>query len=89
MDIWGPALVSSIGVRSYFMTFIDSRKVSVYFIRHKLEVFDVVKRWKAVEDNKINMKVKKLWCDNGGEYENSKFKSFVIKMELNKRRLCQ
>jgi hypothetical protein len=44
-DVWGPASVSSIGGKSYFVTFIDdsTRKVWVYFLRHKSEVFDVFK----------------------------------------------
>ena len=37
IDVWGPALVLAIRGRSYFVTFIDdhSRKVLVYFMRHK------------------------------------------------------
>jgi Integrase core domain. len=45
-DVWGPAPVSSIGGKSYFVTFIDdhSRKVWVYFLRQKSEVYDVFKK---------------------------------------------
>jgi len=34
IDVWGPASVSSIGGKHYFVTFIDdhSRKVWVYFL---------------------------------------------------------
>ena len=33
--------------------------------------------------NEIGMRVKKLWSDNGWEYEDFGFKKFFMKMELN------
>ena len=40
-DVWGPSLGSSIGGARYYVTFIDyfSRKVRVYFLKQKSEVF--------------------------------------------------
>lgn len=75
-DVWGPAAVSSIGGKSYFVTFIDdhSRKVWVYFLRHKSEVFEVFKKWKAMVENETGLRIKKLRSDNGGEYEDMAFK---------------
>ncbi|KAK0593237.1 hypothetical protein LWI29_033337 [Acer saccharum] len=77
-DVWGPASVSSTGGKQYFVTFIDdhSRKVWVYFLKHKSEVFDAFKRWKARVENETGLKIKKLHSDNGGEYEDSEFKRF-------------
>ena len=48
-DVWGPTSVSSTKGKQYFVTFIDdhSRKVWVYFLRHKFEVFEASKRWKG------------------------------------------
>jgi hypothetical protein len=53
------------------VTFIDdhSKKVWVYFLRQKSEVYEVFKKWKAMVENKTGLKVKKLRSDNGGEYE--------------------
>ena len=78
IDVWGPALVSAIRRRSYFVTFIDdhSRKVLVYFMRHKFEVFNIFKRWKAMVENETSMRIKKLWSDNGWEYKDFEFKKF-------------
>ncbi|KAK0593076.1 hypothetical protein LWI29_030396 [Acer saccharum] len=72
-DVWGPASVSSTGGKQYFITFIDdhSRKVWVYFLKHKFEVFDAFKRWKARVENETGLKIKKLHSDNGGEYKDS------------------
>lgn len=86
-DVWGPTTVPSIGGKHYFVTFIDdhSRKVWVYFLKHKSEVFEAFKRWKAMVENETSLKIKKLRTDNGGEYEDTKFKKFCyehgIRME--------
>ncbi|KAK2378762.1 putative mitochondrial protein [Trifolium repens] len=86
-DVWGPTTVSSIGGKNYFVTFIDdhSRKVWIYFLKHKSEVFDAFKKWKAMVENETGLKIKKLRTDNGGEYEDTKFKKFCyengIRME--------
>ncbi len=74
----GPASVSSIGGKQYFVTFIDdhSRKVWVYFLRHKFDVFEAFKKWKAMVENETGLKIKKLCSDNGGEYEDNEFKKF-------------
>lgn len=42
-NVWGPSLIASHGGSTYFVSFIDdySRKVWVYFMKHKFEVFNV------------------------------------------------
>ena len=44
-DVWGPSLVASIRGATYYVTFIDdfSRKVWVYFLKKKSEVFQKFK----------------------------------------------
>ena len=48
-DVCGPLQVESIGGSRYFVTFVDdySRCVSVYFIKHKAEVFEKFKLFEA------------------------------------------
>ncbi len=48
-DVWGPAPISARGGARYFLTFIDdfSRKVWVYLIRKKSELFARFKSWRA------------------------------------------
>ena len=55
IDTWGSSPVSSIGGSLYYITFIDdsTRKVWVYFLKKKLEVCDVFRKWKAMGDAKI------------------------------------
>ena len=77
-DVWGPSPVSSFGGSRFYVTFIDdfSRKVWVYFLKHKSDVFATFKKWKAELENRTGLKVKCLRSDNGGEYDKSDFNAF-------------
>ena len=79
-DVWGPTIVSSLGGSSYFVTFIDdhSRKVCVYYMKHKSEVFEIFRRWKAMVENETDLKVKCLRADNGREYELGSSRSSML-----------
>eukprot|EP00268_Persea_americana_P021408 TRINITY_DN21352_c0_g6_i1.p2 TRINITY_DN21352_c0_g6~~TRINITY_DN21352_c0_g6_i1.p2 ORF type:complete len:105 (-),score=8.32 TRINITY_DN21352_c0_g6_i1:815-1129(-) len=48
-DLWGPSRVPSLGGGRYMLTFIDyySKKVWVYILKHKDEVFVQFKQWKT------------------------------------------
>ncbi|KAK2968665.1 hypothetical protein RJ640_004024 [Escallonia rubra] len=48
-DVWGPIKHVANGGAHYFVAFIGdfSKKVYVYFMKHKSEVFNVFKQWKA------------------------------------------
>ena len=54
-DVWGPAQVSSLGGSHYYVTFIDdaTRKVQIYFLRQKSDVFQIFKKWKCLVENEI------------------------------------
>ena len=77
-DLWGPASVASRGGHLYFVSFTDdfSRKVWVYFMRHKSETFAKFKLWKTEVENQTRRKIKCLRSDNGTEYTDSKFQEF-------------
>jgi transposase InsO family protein len=77
-DVWGPSPVSSLGGSKYYVTFIDdfSRKVWVYFLKHKSDVFSIFKRWKTEVETETGLKIKCLRSDNGGEYDSAEFKKF-------------
>lgn len=86
-DVWGPSLVASFGSSRYYVKFIDdhSRKVWVYFLKHKSDVFNVFKIWKAMIETETDLKLKCLRSDNGGEYIDGGFKEYCatqgIRME--------
>lgn len=77
-DVWGPATVTSKGGSRYYVTFIDdhSRYAWIYFLKHKNEVFDTFKKWKAMVENRTEKKLKTLRSDNGTEYTDGAFKEF-------------
>lgn len=63
------------------MTLIDdfSRKVWVYFLRHKNETFPTFKKWKTLVETQTGRKVKKLRTDNGLEFCGGDFNEFCAK----------
>ena len=77
-DVWGPVDVMSKGGIRYFLTFVDdfSKKVWVYFLKHKSEVFSCFKTWCIRVENQTGRKIKVLQTDNGTKFKNSDFDQF-------------
>ena len=88
-DVWGPAPVPSLGGSRYYVTFIDdsTRKVWVYFLKNKSDVFATFKIWKAMVELETSSKVKCLKSDNGGEYVDSDFKRYCAENEIKMMRM--
>lgn len=80
-DVCGPMQTASIGHARYLVTFIDdfSRKVFVYFIKNKSEVLDKFIEFKNRVENELNRKIKVLRSDNGKEYINKSFDTYLKK----------
>jgi hypothetical protein len=78
LDICGPMLHPSLGVASYFVTFIDDAmgKVWAYPTRTKDRVFTIFKDWLAMVKNQTDRKLKCLRSDNGGENKSDEFVQF-------------
>ncbi|GJW05230.1 retrotransposon protein, putative, ty1-copia subclass [Tanacetum coccineum] len=74
-DLWGPSRVESMSGFRYFLSIVDdySRRVWVYFLRHKNEVFSKFKEWKQLVENQTGGKLKKLQTDNCLEFCNQEF----------------
>jgi hypothetical protein len=68
----------SIGGSFYFLTFIDdfSRKIWIYFLRHKSETFEKFKEFKAEAEKQSGKYIKVLRSDGGGEYNSDEFANF-------------
>ena len=60
------------------MSLIDdySRRVWVYVLKHKDQVFGKFREWKSLVENQTGLKVKKLRTDNGLEFCNQEFDSY-------------
>lgn len=80
-DLCGPMEVPSLAGSRYFLLFEDdcTRYSFVYFIKNKDEVIDCFKEYKELVENQTNMNIKGLRTDNGGEFCNKQFDSFLVK----------
>lgn len=78
-DLCGPMEETSLGGMKYFITFIDdyTRRVHVYILKDKLSVLEVFKDYKSKVENEIGNKIKVVRSDNGKEYCNKEFDSFL------------
>lgn len=79
MDVWGPSPVKSLGGNRYFLSIIDdyTRKVVVYILKQKSEVFDCFKKYLAMVERDRNIKLKCVRTDNGMEFCHKEFESFL------------
>ncbi|KAM2961184.1 hypothetical protein FF1_030791 [Malus domestica] len=86
-DICGPMQTTTTAGNRYFLTFIDdcTRMCWIYFLRHKSEVLNVFKRFKATVELQSGYKLKKLRSDRGGEYTSMEFNRFVEDVGLERQ----
>ena len=77
-DVWDPAPVKSSNDFQYYVLFVDaySKFTWLYLLKHKSDVLEVFKFFKAFVENQLNSKIKILKSDNGGEYTSNAFKHF-------------
>ena len=77
-DVCGPMQVNSYGGNQYFVTFIDdfSRKLWIYLIKRKDEVFEVFKQFKSMVERQCGKKLKTLKTGGGGEFTSGEFMSY-------------
>ena len=70
------------------MTFIDyySRKVWVYFLKNKSNVFVTFKQWKMLIEKQIGKKIKRFRTNNGLEYCLGEFDEFCKNDEIVRHR---
>ena len=61
-----------------YVKFLDdaTRKVWVYFLRHKFDVIQTFKKWKCLVENETGKKLKCLRSNNGGEYCSHEFEYY-------------
>lgn len=86
-DVCGPITVSFGGMR-FFVSFLDdfSRKVFVYPMKSKGEVFLKFVEFKKRYENETEKSIKTLRSDNGGEYVNKTFEQFFAKCGIKHER---
>ena len=79
-------MVSAKNEVRYFFTLIDDflKKVWIYFMRKKSEVFTKFKMEKAEVEKEIGQSLKCLWSDNDGEYTSREFQNFYEEYNIKK-----
>ena len=67
---------SSLSGYVYYVSFIDdfSRKIWIYFLKNKDELFNKFKEFKALIKNHTETKIKTFRSNNGGEFTSNEFK---------------
>ena len=89
-DLCGPMRIQSFGKSRYFITFIDdfSRWTEVRFLKNKNEALNAFKNYKNMVENMTGRKIKFLQSDNGREYDNHEFNTFLDKCGIQRRFTC-
>lgn len=69
-DVCRPFPVKTLCGNMYFVSFIDdfSRFTYLFLIKDKSSIFYCFKIFKNEGDNQLNLSIKVLWSDRGGEY---------------------
>ena len=77
-DVWGPTPVTSLNDFQYYILFVDeySKFTWLYLLKHKFDLLDIFKFFKAIVENQLDSKIKVLRIDNGGEFTSNAFKNF-------------
>lgn len=84
-DLWGPTKVTGRSGEKYFLTITDdfSRKVSVYPLRDKSQVFKVFTNHVKRAERFLNTKVKNVRSDNGRNFQMKLSKGILRTMVSN------
>ena len=79
-DVCGPMTATSLSGYVYYVSFIDdfARKIWIYFLKGKNEVFGKFKEFKALVENLSEKKINIFRSDNGREFTNGEIKYFYI-----------
>ena len=80
MDVWGPISIRGKQGERYFLSIIDdfSRKIAIYPIEEKTQVFEIFKRHIIRAERLSGYKLKTIRTDNGTEFKNLSFDSYCI-----------
>jgi hypothetical protein len=89
LDVW-TTKTESIGGCKYYVSFIDDhiRKVWVYFMKHKGEMFQHFLNFKAMVEKEKGVRIKCLRSDGGGEYFSNEFNEYLKEHGIQKKYSC-
>lgn len=89
-DTWGLVPITSVNDFQYYVTFIDEylKFTWLYLLKFKLDVFDVFKHFKATIENQLDIKIKILRTNRGGDFRSNAFKNFCLSHGLIHKFTC-
>jgi len=89
LDVW-TTKTESIGGCKYYVSFINdyTRKVWVYFMKHKGEVFQHFLNFKAMVEKEKGVNIKCLRFDGGGEYFSNEFNEYLKEHGIQRKYSC-
>jgi hypothetical protein len=78
MDLFGPTTYKSLGGNLYCLVIVDdySRYTWVFFLHDKTEVAAYFKKFAKRVQNKFDVKLKKIRCDNRKEFDNTNIEAY-------------
>ncbi len=88
-DVWTTKTESIRGCK-YYVSFIDdyTRKVWVYFMKHKGEVFQHFFNFKTMVEKEKGVSIKCLRFDGGGEYFSNEFSEYLKEHGIQRKYSC-
>lgn len=83
-DIWGKHRMPSLTHANYFLTIVDdfSRSVWVFLLRHKSDASDCLIGFCKMIKTQFNKCVKRVRCDNGGEFTLNRMVNFYTEQGI-------
>lgn len=78
LDLWGPAPVKGYNGARYYLSITDdfSRRIALYTLQEKSQAFDAFQYHVAQAERFLSKRVKAIRTDNGGEFDNMKFRQY-------------
>jgi hypothetical protein len=89
IDIWTSPIPSMSGCK-YYIIFIDdfSRYSWIYPLHQKSEAYDSFVKFKLLTENQFSCKIRQLQTDGGGEFNSSRFHTFLSNNGILHRKTC-
>jgi hypothetical protein len=80
-DVCGPIDPTTYENKKYFLICVDDymHVCKIYLLENKNEVYTFLKEYASEAERQLNTKVKRIRCDNGGEYKNNTLRQWCKK----------
>jgi hypothetical protein len=79
MDLWGPTRIPTRSGEKYAFILVDdfSGMVNIHLLKQKSEALSRLKEYLEYAETQTGSRVKRLRCDNGGEFTSGTFREYI------------